>query len=136
MARRAAVDPMAALCRALDGRGTDPLAAQLDQRSVLHVPGLSGLSGDYQGREAIVGVLSRMATATGGTLSFDVHGTTPCRAGMRLDGWLSGTRDTSLARAMVSVDVMLDGRVYRRVTIECADRAAWDRLWGRSSPPR
>ncbi len=40
----------------------------LDDATVLHVPGRSGLAGDYQGQEAILGVLGRMAEYTHDTL--------------------------------------------------------------------
>ncbi|MEA3511179.1 MAG: nuclear transport factor 2 family protein [Actinomycetota bacterium] len=50
----------------------DMLAAArvLDDASILHVPGRSGLAGDYQGREAIMGFFSRMAEYTHNTLRF------------------------------------------------------------------
>ena len=75
MTRRSGADAVRALCRALDGRDVGPLAAWLDDASVLRVPGFSGLAGDYQGREAIVGLLRRMAAATDGTLRFEVRRT-------------------------------------------------------------
>ena len=40
----------------------------LDDGSVLHVPGRSGLAGDYQGQEAILGLFRWMAEFTHGTL--------------------------------------------------------------------
>ena len=43
-------------------------AGVIDDASVLHVPGRSGLAGDYQGEEAIVGVLGRVAEYTHDTL--------------------------------------------------------------------
>jgi ketosteroid isomerase-like protein len=42
----------------------------IDDTSLLHVPGMSGLGGDYQGRDAIVGLFERMAQLTGRTLRF------------------------------------------------------------------
>ncbi|MCL1692831.1 MAG: nuclear transport factor 2 family protein [Actinomycetia bacterium] len=45
-------------------------ALVLDDASILHVPGRSGLAGDYQGREAILGLLGRMAEYTHDTLRF------------------------------------------------------------------
>ena len=36
-------------------------AVALDDASVLHVPGRLGVAGDYQGEDAILGVLERMA---------------------------------------------------------------------------
>lgn len=52
--------------------GKDVLAdeAVVDEASLLHLPGRSGLAGQYQGGEAILGVLRRMAEITDGTLRF------------------------------------------------------------------
>ena len=131
MTRRWGADAVRALRRALDGRDVGPLAARLDDASVLKVPGLSGLGGDYQGREAIVGLLRQMAAATDGTLRFEVHHSSKSRSGaLRTQGRLSGTRDGRLFSATVSVDASLAGQVFQSITIECADRSAWDALWG------
>ncbi len=46
-------------------------AVVLDDASILHVPGRSGLAGDYQGTEAIVGLFGRMAEYTHDTLQLD-----------------------------------------------------------------
>jgi len=43
----------------------------LDDASILHIPGMSGLAGDYQGKEAILGLFARMAEVTDGTARFD-----------------------------------------------------------------
>ena len=43
-------------------------AVVLDDASVLHVPGKLGVAGDYQGEDAIFGVLGRMAEYTHDTL--------------------------------------------------------------------
>ena len=132
MARRSEADAVGALCRALDCGDLGPLAARLDDASVLRVPGYSGLGGHYQGRESIVGLLQRMAAATDGTLRFEVHGTlAPRRGALHIEGWLSGTRDGLPARMTVSMELTIAGQVFRNITIECADRPAWDALWGR-----
>ena len=125
------MDAAGSLCRALDMADMSSLSGHLDDKSLLHVPGLSGLGGDYQGREAIIGVLRRMAGATGGTLHFEANATDLSRRGvLRVTGRLSGTRDGRPIRVTVSLDATLDGQVFRRITIECADRPAWDALWG------
>jgi ketosteroid isomerase-like protein len=51
----------------LDGDGTAATII-LDDGSVLHVPGRSGVAGDYQGQEAILGLFRWMAEFTHGTL--------------------------------------------------------------------
>lgn len=123
------VGAMVTLCRALDGGDVGPLAARLDAKSRLRLPGLSGLGGDYQGCEAIVGVLRRMVAATGGTLRLEVHDSTARGGVMRIEGLLSGTRNRHPSRAPVLLDARLDGDVFGSITIECADRSAWDALW-------
>jgi hypothetical protein len=109
-----------------------PLAARLDDSSVLRVPGCSGLGGDYQGCEAIVGLFRRMAAATEGTLHFEAqHGLMTHPGSLRIEGRLSGTRDGYLFGATVSVEATLDGPVFRSLALECADLSGWDALWGR-----
>ncbi len=65
------VPPLAKVwCEALAGKDTPAIRALLDEASQLHMPGKSGLDGDYQGGEAILGLLRRMAVLTNGTLRF------------------------------------------------------------------
>lgn len=133
MRRRTGADAVRAWRRALDGRDVGPLTARLDDTSILHAPGFSGLGGDYQGCEAIVGPLERMTAATDGTLRFEVHHSSTSPSGaLRIDGRLSGTREGRLFSATVSVDTTLADQVLRSITLGCADRAAWDALWGRA----
>lgn len=129
MSGRTEVDPVEPLCRALDGGDVGPLAARLDDKSLLRIPGHSGLSGDYQGREAIVGVVRRMAAASEGTLLFDVRDRTAQRGSVHIEGLLHSTQDGRPTRAMVSMLATLDGDAYRNITIECPDRSAWDAMW-------
>ena len=124
---------MGALCRALDGRDVAQLADRLDDASVLHVPGFSGLGGDYQGREAIVGLIHRMATATDGTLRFEVRGISTSRPGvLRIQGRLSGTRSGHPFSATVSIVSSLASQVFRSIEIRCYEPSALDPLWGRA----
>lgn len=51
-----------------------PIAASLDDAVVLHVPGGSGLSGEYQGAEAVLGLCIRMDRLTAGTMRFAPSG--------------------------------------------------------------
>lgn len=127
------LDAAGALCRAFDGRDVGPLAARLDDASELHVPGSSGLGGDYQGREAIIGLLQRMAAATDGTLRFEVRRSlVPHPGALRIEGWLTGTRQRRPLGATISVDVTLAGHALRSITIGCIDRSEWDAMWGRA----
>jgi len=133
MTRQSGANAVGALCRALDGRDVGPLAVRLDDASALCVPGCSGLGGDYQGREAIIGLLRRMAAATDGTLRFEVRRSLMSRSGaLRIEGQLSGKRNGRPLGASVSVDASLADQAFRSITIECADRSAWDALWGRT----
>ncbi len=131
MAQRWADDDLWALYRALDGRDVGRLADRLDDASVLHVPGFSGLGGDYQGREAILGLIHAMAAATDGTLRFEVRGTSTSRLGvLRVEGCLSGTRNGHPVGAILSMVGSLAGQVFRRIEIECSEPSALDALWG------
>jgi hypothetical protein len=99
MARGSNVDPAQAFCDALVGKHIAAAEAVLDDASLLHMPGRSGLAGQYQGGEAILGLLRRMAELTDGTIQFSpsavltandraivVHGrTNATRHGKRLD---------------------------------------------------
>lgn len=136
MTRRSGADGMRALCRALDGRDVGPLAAMLDDASVLRVPGCSGLGGDYQGREAIIGLLRHLAAATDGTLRYEVRcELMPHPEALRIEGRMSGTRNGSPFSATVGVDATLVCQVFQSITIECADRSTWDTVWsGRARP--
>lgn len=48
------------LLDALLGNAITGRSVELDNGSVLHVPGRSGFAGSYQGREAILGLLDRL----------------------------------------------------------------------------
>jgi hypothetical protein len=136
MARRSEVDAVGALCRALDCGDLGPLAVRLDDASVLRVPGSSGLAGDYQGREAIIGLLRHLAAATDGTLRYEVRCVLmPHPEALRIEGRMSGTRNGSPFSATVGVDATLVCQVFQSITIECADRSTWDTVWsGRARP--
>lgn len=62
--------PVEVLCRALAGASGRTARQLLDDETLLHVPGRSGLAGQYQGQEAILGLLGRMTELTDETLRF------------------------------------------------------------------
>lgn len=64
------VDLTGIWCRALTGEDRWSARDLFDAASLLHVPGRSGLAGQYQGGEAILGLLDHMLELTGGTLRF------------------------------------------------------------------
>jgi hypothetical protein len=130
--RRSGPGPLWALCRALEGRDLAALRTRLDDDSVLHLPGSSGLGGDYRGEEAIVGVLGRMAAFTDRTLRFEVRRATASGSeALHAEGHLSGTRGGHPFGASVSADVTLTDVVFRTITVDCADVSAWDAVWSR-----
>lgn len=132
MSRRSETNALQALCLALDGRDVGPLTARLDDASVLHVPGFSGLGGDYQGGEAIVGFIQQMSAATDWTLRFEVRHTSTSRPSvLRIQGRLLGSRSGRPFSTTVSVDATLADQVFQGITIGCTDRSTWDALWGR-----
>ena len=131
MTRRSRAVPLEALRLALGGCDVAPLMARLDDTSSLHVPGHSGLGGDYHGRDAIVGILQRMSAATDETLRFETDRMPASRASpLRVHGRWTGTRSGHAFSAKVSIDAMLAGHVFRSITIGCADPSAWDAFWG------
>lgn len=56
--------------KAVLGRLVGDCDVTLDQSSLLHVPGRSGFAGQYEGEEAILGLLRRMVELTDATLRF------------------------------------------------------------------
>ena len=135
MTRWSSSDAVRVLCLGLEGREVDRFAARLDDASVLRVPGLSGLGGDYQGSDAIVGLLRSMAAATDRTLRFEVGRSLMSRPDILcVEGRLSGTRVGRPLSATITVDAVLADQVFLSITIECADRSAWDAMWKRAGP--
>jgi len=70
MPRESSVDPAQALWDSLFDDRVVAAGSVLDDASLLHIPGRSGLAGQYQGGEAILGLLRRMAELTDGTFQF------------------------------------------------------------------
>lgn len=70
MAQEFDVQMAEALCDALAGKQVGAAEGLLGVGSLLHVPGRSGLAGQYQGGVAILGLARRMADLTSGTLHF------------------------------------------------------------------
>ncbi len=105
-------------------------AVVLDDASLLHIPGNTGLAGDYQGREAILGLLRRMAELTGGTLQFS-----PSKVVIEDDqaivllGRVSAIRKAKrLDTDVVHVFSLRDGKV-REIWIFHQNQDHVDRFW-------
>lgn len=102
----------------------------LDERSLLHVPGTSGLAGDYQGRDAIVGLLDRIAELAGGTFRFaPTTVVADDERALVVVGRVTGSRAGGhVATDAVHVASLQDGLV-REVWIFYADQDQVDALW-------
>jgi ketosteroid isomerase-like protein len=64
---------LAELYRHLQRGDLASAASTLTVDSVLHVPGQSTNTGDYAGRDAVLGFVTRASQTTGGTLTMAVH---------------------------------------------------------------
>ena len=78
---------------ALLGKDAPAVEAVLDDASLLHIAGRSGLAGEYHGEEAILGLLKRMEQLTDSTLEFSSSRVlTADDRTIVLCGYSSGTR--------------------------------------------
>ena len=119
-----------AFARALGGAGAEAVEAYLDADTLVHMPGGSGLAGDYHGAEAISGLLDRMTAASEGTLRFEgVCTTAGSGSDVRLCGWLLGERDHRALCTTASVEAHVAGETIREAWLTCTDQPAWDRFW-------
>ena len=119
-----------AFARALGGAGAEAVKAYLDADTLVHMPGGSGLAGDYHGAEAISGLLDRMTAASEGTLRVESMCTTVDGGGdVRLCGRLLGKRDHRVLRTTASLEAHVAGGTIREAWLTCTDQPAWDRFW-------
>lgn len=116
--------------QALDGRHTPALAAQLDEASLLHLSGRSGLAGDFQGRKAVVGLLETMAEETGGTFHCApvISVTREDRATVLL-GRVSATRRGRHLDVVVRLAVTIGGGVLREAWLDWLEQSEVDEFW-------
>jgi hypothetical protein len=119
-----------ALVDVLDGRNGTAAAAVLDESSLLHVPGRSGLSGRYQGGAAIVGLLRRMAELTHGSMRFEsaqtlaADGRLVVVCGRVVANRQANTLDTTTAHV-----VMLRGHKVGEMWMVHQDQDQFDAFW-------
>jgi ketosteroid isomerase-like protein len=117
-------------CDALAAKDLQALESALDEGSVLHVPGRSGLAGRYQGGDAIVGVLRRMAALTNGTLR-----TSPLRVLAATDhaivvlGRADGEREGRHLQADAFYILTFRGPTVRDVWVFYENQAHVDAFW-------
>jgi hypothetical protein len=130
MSQLAGEDCARALFEALDGQHALSAAVFLDDVSLLHISGDSGLAGDYQGREAIVELFGRLARLTGRTLRCGAP-TSTTRAGGTIvaQGPLLAERHGRKLATTVEVAVDVDEGVVREVWISDLHEPAFDDFW-------
>ena len=115
---------------ALDGRESAAAATVLDDASVLHIGGSSGLAGDYQGNGAIDGLLRRMGTLAGGTLRYGAArlSSGSCRQAV-LVGRASAVRRGRRLDVHVTFTVSIRNGLVRHASLACDEQRAWDTFW-------
>ena len=130
MDQLADADVARAMYGALDGKHAAAVAVFLDDASMLHVSGDSGLAGDYQGRDAILALLGRMAELTGGTLRCGVSSSV-VRPGdtVVLQGPVLAEREGRTLDTVVNVAVTVAGRLLREIWLDHVDQPAFDDFW-------
>jgi len=119
-----------ALAEGLDGAGSAAVAGYLGESTLLHMPGASGFSGDYQGSDAIRGLLDRLSAASRGTLRFETVRITHGRDGrVRLWGKVSGRQRQRVLAMTATLEVFVEGSTLREAWLSSADEKAWDEFW-------
>jgi hypothetical protein len=116
--------------RSLADGDSRALRRRLRDGTLLHVPGASGLSGDYQGVDAISDLLDRMVDPRKRGLRFTTS-TVAQGIGGRLQ--LRGTFRGQRAGRELTVEAMIEMEVIegaiREAWLSCVDLTAWDAFW-------
>ena len=119
-----------ALLALLAGQIEPNVMSVLDETSLLHVPGQSGLAGSYQGGEAIVGVLRRMADLTERTLHFAPSDTFAADDRLLVAcGRSSASRGERTLDNHVAHVVLLNRNRVREMWIVHEDQSQFDEFW-------
>jgi hypothetical protein len=116
-------------CNAL--RGRDPAVARglFDDASLLHVPGRSGLAGEYQGGDSILGLLELMARLAKGRLEYSPFRVFVVNPHAVIWSHLSaGCPDKVLDTDTVHV-LSIDGATLREIKVFYEDQDLVDRFW-------
>ena len=101
-----------------------------DDGTLLHVPGRSGVAGQYQGRDAIFGLFGRMAELTDGTLRFTPSGTlTADNQMIVVCGHSSAARQTRRLDTDTAYVVLLRNDRVREMWIVHHDQTQFDDFW-------
>lgn len=118
------------LYAALGARDRSVLTRVVDDASVLHVAGASGIAGDYQGREPITGLLCRMTEVAGGSLRYGAGRLlTTTDEHIVLAGRASATRRGRRLNTDVTLAVYVVDGLVREGWLSFADQATGDRFW-------
>lgn len=119
-----------ALYQALGGRRAPALAALLDWTSLLHVSGRSGMAGDFQGRDVILGLLATMAAETEGTLRCAAVGSVSRRdEATLLVGRVIGHRGGRHLEVEVRLTVTLGEGMLREAWLVWVGQSEVDEFW-------
>ena len=118
------------LYRALAAANGTTARELLDDGTLLHVPGRSGVAGQYQGREAILGLLRHMTELTEGTLRFTPSGTLTADDQMIVVcGHNSASRQTKRLDTDTAYVVLLQNDRVREMWIVHQDQTQFDNFW-------
>jgi ketosteroid isomerase-like protein len=119
---------------ALLGKDAPAAEAVLDDASLLHIAGTSGLAGEYHGEEAILGLLERMAQLTDATLQFSVSRVlTADDQAIVLCGHSSGTRRGKRLDADAVHVLSLRGGRVREIWVFHQNQDQVDDFWSEST---
>jgi hypothetical protein len=123
------LQPVQAVCAAL-GHSRGEVSAYLDDASVLHVPGESGLAGGYHGGDAILALVSRMVELTDGSLRFETSRYPDERyQGVLLRGRVTATRRGRRLDTNVDLLISVRGDLLREIWISHGDQNQVDEFW-------
>ena len=112
------------------GRGDMAAIAELFADEIVwHVPGNSPLSGDYKGRDSVLGFLGKSAELSGGTLKVEVHDILANdEHGVALVRNTAQRGGKSLDNHAVQVFHIRDGKAVE-TWFHPGDQAATDKFW-------
>ncbi len=112
------------------GKGDMETVSELmDDGIVWHVSGDNPLSGDYEGKDAIMGYFGRLMQETGGTFKNDVHDMLANdEHGVALVNVSATRSDKSIEMPSVQVFHMTDGKMTEFWAFS-QDTAAFDDFW-------
>jgi ketosteroid isomerase-like protein len=101
----------------------------LDETIVWHVGGNNTLSGDYEGKEAVLSFFGRLMQETGGSFKNDIHDMLANdEHGVALVTQTATRRGTSIEGPLVQVFHMRDGKMTEFWTF-AQDQSAVDEFW-------